>query len=1433
MAIDPNVYALQVTLALDSAAADKQLDDVIVKFQSLEQSVSAIANSALGSIVTVTQSIAATLDETNADFNLLNDYARVFNDSNDQISKHLLSQVESQKQLIEGYKKASKHYEETNKQGVLEKKTWGEFTKSLTGFNEMLDEKNKKHDAENDKLKKETKTWGDIANAVLTVVRYFANIDKGTENFVTANYRLYGSQQELLNSTRMLSQELGITSEQAIATIKSLADAATPIEDMAKLSRSIGMAQRVTGASATTLADYTRKLRMVGQSSDMASQTIELFANRMKQFGLNTQDVNALLGKSDEVMTQFANRFGPDAIRTLTDFEASMMAMAKKAGIPVSAATQLFDKLSDPEASIRFGAGAGQIINNVEDMNVAMNKAGQKFAEVMEAQEQHIRDTGESSLALTFRMKALQESMGINATQGLMLGNRFRDLQKAAAAAGRDMNNINDILEIQKETMKQLKDESMNTLTGALIELQSKFAFLGVILQFFADCIRDTIIVLIRIIDFIIICGEKIAQFAEYVKNAIKEFIESTPVLREFAQAFYKVYKVLSQYLGPYLPTIKFLIRAVIGAFILYIGTMALVRGATFLAGGSISGLITWLTGLGRTSGSLGSIISGMFRTIAQGIVYMARTIGTALDSLLRPFARNALGVIVLAVALIAVAVAAYILSYAIERVAATMGQGGAAAIILLTVAVVGLIAALVIAGIIMVASGGAVLVAVLVLALAVFIIAVAFVIFAYAFTLAADSIIKYKEKVGLGFLIGLGIEVIAAGIAVGFGAAIMIVSGILLIIAGFFLIIGSLFLLLGAYLLRLAVNIFKEVSPLLTQLVEEISKDMPQLLYVADSILMAGTSILLGGLGMLIGAVALFIAGIIFLLAAATLTAGVAALYLATWAIKPVAGYMKEYGEKFRVAGEGFKIGADGLYYAGEWLGTAAELLEASMFKLGKVLDGLEPQFQQLTVVGGRLGMAGPILKDGAIQLNAGAAILDITLNIMDSIVSKLAASSGILVASSSMMLIGAITLHTAVSILGMATSKLVETTPSLVMAMLELGNVAREFDIEAPILKSLALTMLESGQIFYLSVDYFYLSSFKLADAAVSIDLSLALLFGAVDSIYNLGLMMQAAATELCAGVTILMECVPQLDVALSDLFKIIEKYASLSVVIIFSATLYLLTASVYRFAYALSYARDELVAFVDSIKIMVKYKADMSVIASSIRDIASALYILERIDVAKIYDNVKKSMDVAPAIMALADKLASASDKIALQSTNVGATLSKMYDDMTIKTAGITDKILTLLPSIDTISDKIAEMAEKFKSIDIGDALNKIGDQLEAYVERIEVLSDRIWVAIDTKAAEAMKIAEKNGLAEAVKSEAISTVRVMKDDNINVVTADANSPAAIVNVLTELKTIIENIKGPDEVTIANILSALMTYLPKIARKTDGLHEFSAWSK
>jgi ABC-type transporter Mla subunit MlaD len=167
-----------------------------------------------------------------------------------------------------------------------------------------------------------------------------------------------------------------------------------------------------------------------------------------------------------------------------------------------------------------------------------------------------------------------------------------------------------------------------------------------------------------------------------------------------------------------------------------------------------------------------------------------------------------------------------------------------------------------------------------------------------------------------------------------------------------------------------------------------------------------------------------------------------------------------------------------------------------------------------------------------------------------------------------------------------------------------------------------------------------------------------------------------------------------------------------------------------------------------------------------------------------------------------------------------------------------ATASDKFVRPADALARVMDKLgATIAAFSEGIDISDKVMSIAGIMIHSAELFESAAERIQIAVNAKAIPAMRAAEQAGIAEAVRSQAVATVRVMKDEGG--ATFELSDEVEIANrTLGELIKLNESVSAMGNVgeggPITEIVSLLQTFLPNLNRQTNGLtSNMNGWNK
>jgi len=660
--VDQNVYALQVSLALETAEADAALGDFSQRISNLENEVSEAARNALGSIEGITDALKTNLSDIAGiakDINLGgSDVEKSFVGASDtlgdmdQLGLDNLDRLKEEIKLLEEKKDIVEDLHEILKDEDILK---DDALKGLENINEAIRRKNLGHADELRLLAEEQglqRAIGDAGERIGDNTRrnegHFRKLvaaarklwgiiqkfDEEAEKFKEANYRVYDSMMQLTNRTRYLSARYGVLREDAMAAYKALADVKTPTNEIDKLAKSVGRAQRITGLSAGTLAEYTRGLRAAGSDAERSSKHIGMLIEAQRRFALSTDDMNRMMQSNTETAQEMAFMFGQDAVEQFTLAEAGYRKAGKELGAPAAAIDDIMKKmkLTGIEASVFYGKLR---IDPNADPTERYNQMGEGILEIAKsivpAATQIDRMTTLTAEQQA-RLNLLSEQilfMDKNAL--LMMIRRQNEINKGNVEMLGTYDALHDKLAADLNYRKRL-NETYTTASAKWNQIKAGMAgAFGVILSVISEGLYPLLVVLEWVVWGIASVITGIHKFTVWLENALGP-------------------------LGFIIKWMRVLAGMVLGlAMVIIIAAGALTSFALGFAGlpGLISGVAniisTFLGLIVDFAVAVGEVIYQVMRGIARGI----RAVGSAA-------AANALGLLALGAALMMAGAGAY-----------------------------------------------------------------------------------------------------------------------------------------------------------------------------------------------------------------------------------------------------------------------------------------------------------------------------------------------------------------------------------------------------------------------------------------------------------------------------------------------------------------------------------------------------------------------------------------------------------------------------------------------------------------------------------------------------------------------------------------------------------------------------------------------------
>ena len=1431
MSVDPNVYALSISLQLDSSDAFKTLAEFGVMASNIEENISSAAQSSLNSITGIVDnlneqlasSVAMTGQFAAASSKLELHLSQAAASLKDAHSTQQDSLADLEERLV-NLEKIKSLQEDLEKSVKSEHKTGGEFLNLIIRWISALENKNLVHGVEADMIKAEHKllqnltgetqkvkknlkgsvdVMGRLEKATLTVWALIKNFDKETENFVTANYRVYGSQQQIVNSTRELSAEFGVFRQEALATYKALADVKTPRDEIYKLAGTVGRANRITGVGIETLANYSFQLRGAGFNAARTRKQIDMMSAAQRAFGLSTYDVQKAIESQTLSAAEQVLFFGKDAPEAFMKASLGLRALDKELG--TNSADDMMQRLQKTGVDSivfwdTFGMDAGEAI--AEPM-MAQARIAERIASEVGLTLDEIAAGGlhaDQMAEITETAKAFDVTSQM-VIAGAKAHAELNDEQKKQLTT---MAGVEKAMEAQIAANKRWA-ETMDTLTAQLAQLKSTInALVGYFFQLIADAllpflkvlnwiigvistligwvrsiigwmekwipgfhllmnvIRFAVGLLIGFIAIIVTAGIALASFgfafgsvSNIVQGGLDIITGVADAIVAITEAIGESIRVIFVGLGQGLAALGNSVRPVIIP-LMQLGVAVLLVGAGF-----------WLMGMGMAAAAEHGLAAvAVLAAMTVAMITMLTTfaiIATVAGPAIPLMLALAAVVLILGAAALLAGAGMYLMGMSIEQIG-MYGPAAASALPLIAIGILAVGAAgwLGSAGVVMAAG------ALMILGVALWLIAIPLAMISSAIegltgeslTKFADALLASAWKISLAFII-----LIPALILLPYIAAGLLYAGVVLIAAGALFAVASIMIGFGAKLLGEGMSAIAAGAKDFTGV---------DFIWLAWQLLAGGLLLLLAGVPFVIGATLVGAAAL--LLGKGLYSLGEGAQQLEGIDFIAMAGQLLAGGLLLLLAGVPFVIGAT-------LVGAAALLLGKGLYSLGEGAQQLEGI--DFIAMAGQLFWGGLWLIAAAIPFTVGAT------------------------------LVGAAAL-----LLG--------------LGLYVLGKGAQQLE----------------GIDFAAMAEQLFWGGLWLIAAAIPFTVG-ATLVGAAALLLGLGLYVLGKGAQQLEGIDFAAMAAQLRDGA--------------SNLVVAGDAMVLAAPSLIRGAIGIYIGMMWLEM---TAKRFEKSADNISKMGKGISEFARAFYILSGAPVESIGVAVDSALEAMPGIHKLASELGKSASEIG-KGMSEFAQAFHILSGVSVSVGSIgtaTDSALAAMPGINKLADELDKSASKFQAasdkfvkpvteianslehlgmamanisqqgLTIQTDLDKLGGMLDKYTTLLESTAARIEIAVVAKAQPAMATARSEGLEDAVRSEAITTVQVMNKTEgearqIDNAGLDAQEQTAFLRNISEKVDVMTGGGGTELTTIVELLE---TYLPGITGKEEGLStEFNQWMK
>lgn len=360
MAFDPNLYAIQIQLTMDSSEAFSAINELEDAVGGIESRLSSALASTLDQITTNATEMTTELGATTT---LVDEIGSSMTDQIDQFGETAEKQVEFNELLEE-----SKITEEEIRDILEEVQELREMDAMIQeGIIDMQLARNSgtamhrdmisdvvtrmeaagaSQEQINEFIRQSgvyTQDWGDDVNDLLDSVNELtltfqrtigslAAATQETERFVTANYRAYGAQLDLLENSRQLAAEYNLFTGEAVEAYDALMKIRIPHEMLEEYVGLVGQSSRITGVAVGTLTEYIRTHRSASLTYEQSSAAIGVLSAAQEKLGLTVEEVNKILGLQSEKLSYLSNLLGNEVPEQMNVALAGFASLIKETG---------------------------------------------------------------------------------------------------------------------------------------------------------------------------------------------------------------------------------------------------------------------------------------------------------------------------------------------------------------------------------------------------------------------------------------------------------------------------------------------------------------------------------------------------------------------------------------------------------------------------------------------------------------------------------------------------------------------------------------------------------------------------------------------------------------------------------------------------------------------------------------------------------------------------------------------------------------------------------------------------------------------------------------------------------------------------------------------------------------------------------------------
>ena len=173
----------------------------------------------------------------------------------------------------------------------------------------------------------------DMVIGIKAITDAFAMFLQEENNFNTANYRIYGTQDEIIGQVNQITRQYGALRGKAMEAMVYLGTGTIKMRDnLGKYAAEAAMMNKITGVSIKEISEFDDKLAATGYALDDVTIITNHLMNEMRRLGLTTQQIEGILKASGEAAVDLQDVYGKDAAKAVEETGTAFAAAGKEMG---------------------------------------------------------------------------------------------------------------------------------------------------------------------------------------------------------------------------------------------------------------------------------------------------------------------------------------------------------------------------------------------------------------------------------------------------------------------------------------------------------------------------------------------------------------------------------------------------------------------------------------------------------------------------------------------------------------------------------------------------------------------------------------------------------------------------------------------------------------------------------------------------------------------------------------------------------------------------------------------------------------------------------------------------------------------------------------------------------------------------------------------